>query len=210
MNAVAKNLRKLRQSQGLSQEQLAQKLFVTRQAVSNWETGKTQPDTDTLVNIAQILAIDVTELIYGKKTHSAFEADKKIRIKRTACLVMIALFAFATKFIFTLCLKPQATNSYTNIVLVSVLESFVTVLTYGLSAACFVSLISIWKDISITNAALRKAFLLGGVGITGIYTVFVVLHILGFSAFWRPIYFVTTHPVIAIVPALCIFAGLNK
>ncbi|ENZ42874.1 hypothetical protein HMPREF1089_02238 [Enterocloster bolteae 90B3] len=38
-NTVGKNIVKLRKEQGMSQEQLAQKLHVTRQAVSNWETG---------------------------------------------------------------------------------------------------------------------------------------------------------------------------
>ena len=39
---------KLRTEKGLSQEELAEKLFVTRQAVSRWETGETQPNTETL------------------------------------------------------------------------------------------------------------------------------------------------------------------
>ena len=41
-NTVGKNIVKLRKEQGMSQEQLAQKLHVTRQAVSNWETGVSQ------------------------------------------------------------------------------------------------------------------------------------------------------------------------
>ena len=40
-NAVGKHIGKLRRELGLSQEQLAEKLSVTRQAVSNWETGRT-------------------------------------------------------------------------------------------------------------------------------------------------------------------------
>lgn len=47
MNEVANSIKKLRQDKQLSQEQLAEQLHVTRQAVSNWETGKTQPDVDT-------------------------------------------------------------------------------------------------------------------------------------------------------------------
>ena len=41
-------LHQLRTQKGLSQDQLAQKVFVTRQAVSRWESGETQPSTDTL------------------------------------------------------------------------------------------------------------------------------------------------------------------
>ena len=41
-------LRNLREKRGLTQEQLAEKVMVTRQAVSRWETGETQPNTETL------------------------------------------------------------------------------------------------------------------------------------------------------------------
>ena len=41
-------LRDLRTRKGYSQEELAEKVFVTRQAVSRWETGETTPNTETL------------------------------------------------------------------------------------------------------------------------------------------------------------------
>lgn len=62
---VGKNIKKFRQSQNMSQEELAERLNVTRQAISNWETGKTQPDIDTLHNISMILGVTIEELIYG-------------------------------------------------------------------------------------------------------------------------------------------------
>ena len=42
MNDIMKNIKRLRQERGLTQEELAEKLHVTRQAVSNWETGVSQ------------------------------------------------------------------------------------------------------------------------------------------------------------------------
>lgn len=50
----------------MNQEQLAEQLHVTRQAVSNWETGKTQPDIETLTQIAAFFDVSVERLIYGK------------------------------------------------------------------------------------------------------------------------------------------------
>ena len=41
-------LRELREKKGLTQDALAERVLVTRQAVSRWETGETQPNTDTL------------------------------------------------------------------------------------------------------------------------------------------------------------------
>ena len=48
MASVAKHIRALRNKRQLTQEELAEKLFVTRQTVSNWETAKSQPDVETL------------------------------------------------------------------------------------------------------------------------------------------------------------------
>jgi transcriptional regulator with XRE-family HTH domain len=62
-----KNIKNFREQKGISQSELAEKLNVTRQAVSNWETGKTQPDIDTLHKIADILEVSIDELIYGNK-----------------------------------------------------------------------------------------------------------------------------------------------
>ncbi len=62
---VGKNIKQFREQKGLTQEQLAEQLHVTRQAVSNWENDKTQPDIETLHQIAFALDCSVEELIYG-------------------------------------------------------------------------------------------------------------------------------------------------
>ena len=62
---VGKHIRILRERRKLTQEELAEKLFVTRQTVSNYETGRSRPDIHTLVRIAEILNADVSDLIYG-------------------------------------------------------------------------------------------------------------------------------------------------
>ena len=67
MNKIANNIKKYRQKQKMTQDELAEKLNVTRQAVSNWETGKTQPDIDTLAQIAEVFDISIEELIYEEK-----------------------------------------------------------------------------------------------------------------------------------------------
>ena len=67
---VGKNIKKYRVSKNMSQEDLAEHLNVTRQAVSNWETGKTQPDIETLHNISMILDVSIEELIYGTERKS--------------------------------------------------------------------------------------------------------------------------------------------
>ena len=76
MSEVANSIKKLRQERHLSQEQLAEQLHVTRQAVSNWENGKTQPDIDTLTQLASVFDVSVERVIYGKeKSHFHFAVN---------------------------------------------------------------------------------------------------------------------------------------
>ena len=52
-------LKKLREKNSLTQEQMAKRVMVTRQAVSRWETGETQPNTDTLKLLSQEFEVSV-------------------------------------------------------------------------------------------------------------------------------------------------------
>ena len=81
---VGKNIKKFRTEKGLTQEEIAEKLTVTRQALSNWENEKTQPDIDTLQKIAQILEVSVEEIIYGSKREHTTIINNKIVNEKTA------------------------------------------------------------------------------------------------------------------------------
>ena len=78
MNKVNSMIKRLRLEKNLNQEQLAEHLHVTRQAVSNWENGKTQPDIETLTQIAEYFNVSVEYLIYGKEptTNSGEEMQR--------------------------------------------------------------------------------------------------------------------------------------
>ncbi|MBR2731835.1 MAG: helix-turn-helix domain-containing protein [Clostridia bacterium] len=53
----------LRTKNGLSQDELAQKVFVTRQAVSRWETGETVPNTETLKLLSALFHVSINTLL---------------------------------------------------------------------------------------------------------------------------------------------------
>ena len=53
----------LRTKNGLSQDELAEKLFVTRQAVSRWENGETVPNTDTLKSLSKLFGVSINTLL---------------------------------------------------------------------------------------------------------------------------------------------------
>ena len=67
MNAIGKSIKRFREGLNMSQDQLSEKMNVTRQAVSNWENSKTQPDLDTIFKLSQIFDVSVEEILYGEK-----------------------------------------------------------------------------------------------------------------------------------------------
>lgn len=60
------NLYELRRKAGLSQEELADRLYVSRQAVSKWERGEAYPDTENLITISEMFKVTIDELLNAK------------------------------------------------------------------------------------------------------------------------------------------------
>ena len=65
MRDIGKNIRALRMGKHMTQDELAEKLFVTRQTVSNYETGRSRPDVEMLLSIASALDTDANAVLYG-------------------------------------------------------------------------------------------------------------------------------------------------
>ena len=70
---IANRLQKLRKENGYSQEELADKLGISRQAVSKWERAESSPDTDNLIILARLYNMSLDELLYDN------ESDEEIR-----------------------------------------------------------------------------------------------------------------------------------
>ena len=64
--SIHQNLRDLRTARNLTQEQVAAQLNVTRQAVSSYESGRTRPDIDTLLRLAEIYQVSLDQILYGQ------------------------------------------------------------------------------------------------------------------------------------------------
>lgn len=65
---IGEKLFELRKSKNLSQEDVANKLNVTRQTISKWETNQSTPDFDKIVPLCELYGITTDELLTGKKT----------------------------------------------------------------------------------------------------------------------------------------------
>ncbi len=95
MTKVSKNIRKLRTEHNLTQEDIAKKLFVTRQTVSSWESGRTQPDIETLVKLSELFSVSTEELIYGKSKMMS-SAEKETASKQKLIIIFSVLGSVLT------------------------------------------------------------------------------------------------------------------
>lgn len=87
--AINNTLRHLRQECGFTQEQVAEKLNVTRQAVSSYESGRTRPDIDTLMRFAEIYGTDLEEVVYGNTRR--LKALRNVKIVAYLSLILPVL-----------------------------------------------------------------------------------------------------------------------
>ena len=73
----SKKLQELRKAKGLTQEELAQALYVSRTAISKWESGRGYPSIDSLKAIAKFFSVTIDELLSGEEVLSIAEEDTK-------------------------------------------------------------------------------------------------------------------------------------
>jgi transcriptional regulator with XRE-family HTH domain len=95
MAQIAKNIKKQRVRRGMTQEELAEQLYVTRQTISNYENGKSNPDIETLQQMARILDTDMEFFVYGEQKPK----DKKEIFKTATILGAILLVMLITPII---------------------------------------------------------------------------------------------------------------
>ena len=102
-------LQELRKSRGLTQEELAEALFVSRTAISKWESGRGYPSIDSLKEISKYFSVSIDELLTGEKLISIAEKENKSNIQKLCDLLtgIVDLFSF---ILIVLPLYPNPIN----------------------------------------------------------------------------------------------------
>ncbi|MBQ7368453.1 MAG: helix-turn-helix transcriptional regulator [Clostridia bacterium] len=113
-----KKLQELRKQKGLTQEQVAAFLYVSRTAVSKWEAGRGYPNLDSLKAIAKFFDITVDELLSSDELLTVAQEDKK-RAKKTFLDLIYGLLDISVAMLFFL--PFFATKTGTNVESVSLL-----------------------------------------------------------------------------------------
>ena len=84
-------MQELRKSRSLTQEELAEALFVSRTAISKWESGRGYPSIDSLKEISRFFAVSIDELICPDEIISVAENEKKELVSKYIALICNAL-----------------------------------------------------------------------------------------------------------------------
>ena len=97
-------LQELRKSKSLTQEELAEALFVSRTAISKWESGRGYPSIDSLKEISRFFSVTIDDLICSEEMISVAENDKKEFVSKYVSLIcntldiLLAILLFIPAF----------------------------------------------------------------------------------------------------------------
>lgn len=100
-------LQELRKKKGLTQEELAEALYVSRTAVSKWELGRGYPNIDSLKEISKFFSVSIDELLSGEKLLSIAKKENKSNIRNMCDL----LFGIVDLFSLILIILPLYPNT---------------------------------------------------------------------------------------------------
>ena len=85
MSNIGKNIRAARVRRDMTQDDLAERLHVSRQTVSNYETGRSRPDVEMLLAAAKELEVDVQVLLYGEPLRPERRRARRWRSSARGC-----------------------------------------------------------------------------------------------------------------------------
>lgn len=119
MRDIGKNIRLARLHRKLTQDELAQKVHTTRQTISNYETGRSRPDVETLQRLADALGVELTELLDGEPSPDA----RRAALRRLCLMGAVALMlAGLWIYLHAICLRQYQRGDMTPLAAMLVAE----------------------------------------------------------------------------------------
>ena len=108
---LGEKLQQLRKTRGMTQEELAEALFVSRTAISKWESGRGYPSIDSLKALSSFFSVSVDDLLSAEKLMDIAEKDAESRMRRVSGRLFGAVDLSAFLLIF-LPLYPNPADGY--------------------------------------------------------------------------------------------------
>ncbi len=104
-------LQELRKKKGLTQEELAEALYVSRTAISKWESGRGYPSIDSLKDISKFFSVSIDDLLSGEKLLSLAERENKSNI-RNMCDLLFGIVDLFAVILVVLPLYPNTIDGF--------------------------------------------------------------------------------------------------
>ena len=104
-------LQSLRKNKGLTQEELAESLYVSRTAISKWESGRGYPSIDSIKEIASFFSVTIDELLSSEKILSLAKKENKRNIQKI-CNLLFGIVDLFTLMLVVLPLYPNTVNDH--------------------------------------------------------------------------------------------------
>ena len=110
---LGKRLKEFRNRQGMTQDDLAERLYVTRQTISSWERGNSFPSLDMLERLASVLDTDLDHFLYPTKS-SKFSVGKPLgfRFLLASLLAYVGIWYLGMPLVLPLCQKILGDGVY--------------------------------------------------------------------------------------------------
>ena len=104
---IGDKLKKARMDKNLTQEEVAEKIFVSRQSISNWENNKTYPDIGNVIALSDLYQISLDELLKGsdnfmehlEESTDIVKSNKKLLYFTVLTMILVVLMALFTKIL---------------------------------------------------------------------------------------------------------------
>lgn len=145
-------IKKLRENKKMTQEELAQKIFVTSKAVSKWETGKGFPDIGLLESLGKALDVSVIELLSGEDITNLNKACNMSKGKFYVCPVCGNIIQTSGEAVISCCgitLPPQeaeSPNEEHSLKIESVEDEYYVTLNHPMTKEHYISFIAAISD----------------------------------------------------------------
>ena len=104
---IGDKLKNARLKKSMTQEEVAEKIFVSRQSISNWENNKTYPDIGNVIALSDLYQISLDELLKGsdnfmehlEESTNLVKSNKKLMTLIVVALIVMIVMAIFTKFL---------------------------------------------------------------------------------------------------------------
>lgn len=161
---LSRQLKTRREEQGLSQDEVAKAIFVSRQTISNWETDKTYPDVQSLLLLSQLYDTSIDELVRGDAGRIQQVVERDSRKMRLLSYGMIGFSLLAFLFLLGFSLAWPEPSSFARMSKGNIAGGVTFIVLYAIGFGMAIAIDRLKKKHDIVTYREIDRFLKGEIG----------------------------------------------